>query len=163
MRDALTSVHSLSSDHIQTNTKRIELFEIIRQVHPNLMILIEPYADTASENYAERLINASEHFSALYDYVNRLSFTQEEERSLKTFFSNDFFDPVVLPDEFRFERLQMASQWLEHASKAGLKALSLHRYPAEFPISHIQNEQREEGHLVFSFQGTPLLSVIGMQ
>lgn len=153
---------SLTLHHIQSNDKRIELFEIIRQIHPDLMVLIEPHADTASEHYAERLINAAEHFSALYDYVNRLSFTREEERSLKTFFSNDFFDPVVLPDAFRFERLHMASQWLGHAVKAGLRAMSLHRYAAEFPITHIQTEQKEEGYLVFSFQGTPLLSVIAM-
>ena len=153
---------SLTLHHIQANAKRIELFEIIRQIQPDLMVLIEPHADTASENYIERLINAAEHFSVLYEYVNRLSFTQEEERSLKTFFSNDFFDPVVLPDAFRFERLQTASQWMDHAEKAGLKPISLHRYGAEFPISHIQTEQREEGHLVFSFQDMPLLSVIGL-
>lgn len=154
---------SLTLHHIQANAKRIEMFEIIRQIHPDLMVLIEPHADTASENYTERLINAAEHFSVLYEYVNRLSFTQEEERSLKTFFSNDFFDPVVLPDAFRFERLQTASQWLDHAKKGGMKPLSLHRYAAEFPIAHIQTEQREEGHLVFSFQDMPLLSVMGMQ
>lgn len=161
-RDCTLVNASLTLHHIQKNEKRIALFDIIRQVQPELMVLIEPHADTASENYAERLINAAEHFSALYEYVNSLSFTQEEERSLKTFFANDFFDPVVLPDAFRFERLQMASQWMDHAAKGGLKALSLHRYAAEFPIAHIQTEQREEGHLVFSFQDTPLLSVIGM-
>lgn len=153
---------SLTLHHIQTNAKRIELFEIIRHIHPDLMVLIEPHADTASENYTERLINAAEHFSVLYEYVSRLSFTQEEERSLKTFFSNDFFDPVVLPDAFRFERMQTASQWIDHALENGLKPLSLHQYAAEFPISYIQTEKREEGHLVFSFKDTPLLSVIGM-
>ena len=154
---------SLTIHHLQKAISRQSLLSNIKALNPNLMILIEPDADTMNDNYEKRLLNAAVHFSALYNYVNTLDcLSEEESNNLKSFFANDFFDPVVLPDSHRFERLQTSPQWIDLARNTGLKSISLEAVNYSNNIPNIDFEIKPEGYLNFSHKGIPLISVIAL-
>jgi hypothetical protein len=155
---------SLTLHHIQQLNSRLNLFNIIRKLNPQLMILIEPDADTMNEEYENRLLNAAEHFSALYNYVNTLDcMNTEEAYHLKSFFANDFIDPVVLPDTHRFERLQTSSQWIDLLASAGLKTWRFEPSEYKLHIPNIDCKIMEEGYFNLSYCGTPLISVMALR
>jgi len=162
--DCLMVNASLTLHHIQQKESRLNLFSIIKQLNPQLMILIEPDADTMNENYGQRLLNAANHFSALYNYVNTLDVMNEEEANhLKSFFANDFFDPIVLPDSHRFERLQTSTQWIDLLSSVGLKPLNLDSNEYSVYIPNIDCAIMKKGYFNLSYCGTPLISVIAIE
>ncbi len=155
---------SLTLHHIQHKESRLNLFSIIKQLNPQLMILIEPDADTMNEDYGQRLLNAAKHFSALYNYVNTLDGMNEAEANhLKSFFANDFFDPIVLPDSHRFERLQTSPQWIDLMSSVGLKPMHLDPNEYSVYIPNIDCAIMKEGYFNLSYSGTPLISVIAIE
>jgi hypothetical protein len=155
---------SLTLHHIQQKESRLNLFNIIKQLNPQLMILIEPDADTMNDDYAQRLLNAAKHFSALYNYVNTLDVMNEAEANhLKSFFANDFFDPIVLPDSHRFERLQTSTQWIDLMSSVGLKPMHLDPNVYSVYIPNIDCAIMEEGYFNLSYCGIPLISVIAIE
>jgi hypothetical protein len=141
----------------------MELFVQVKNLSPDLFIVIEPNADTNNEEYPKRLLNAVEHFSSLYDYVNLLPLDSAESNSLKTFFSNDFIDPVAYPDDCRFERLQTASQWSLYAKAAGLQEVDVFSQASGVSIPHLEKLAQDAPTLTFSFEKTPLLSVMGFK
>ena len=154
---------SLTLHHIQQISSRFNLFHLIKQLNPQLMILIEPDADTMNDDYAQRLFNAANHFSALYNYVNTLDCMNKEEAvHLKSFFANDFFDPIVLPDSHRFERLYTSPQWIDLLSSAGLKTMNFDSINYSIQIPNIDCKILNEGYFNFSYCGTPLISVIAI-
>jgi len=162
--DCLMVNASLTLHHIQQKESRLNLFSIIKQLNPQLMILIEPDADTMNEDYGQRLLNAAKHFSALYNYVNTLDVMNEEEANhLKSFFANDFFDPIVLPDSHRFERLQTSTQWIDLLSSVGLKPMHLDLIEYSVYIPNIDCAIKKEGYFNLSYSGTPLISVIAIE
>lgn len=154
---------SLCLHHIQSQADRMELFVQVNKLSPDLFIVIEPNADTNNEEYSTRLINAVEHFSSLYNYVNLLPFDSAESNSLKTFFSNDFIDPVAYPDECRFERLQTATQWNLFAKTAGFQQVDVFSAAREVSLPHLEKADQEAPTLTFSFKKVPLLSVMGFK
>jgi len=162
--DCLMVNASLTLHHIQQKESRINLFNIIKKLNPQMMILIEPDADTMNDDYAQRLLNAAKHFSALYNYVNTLDvMNQAEANNLKSFFANDFFDPIVLPDSHRFERLQTSTQWIDLLLSVGLKTLNLDPNEYSVYIPNIDCTIKKEGYFNLSYAGTPLISVIAIK
>ena len=151
---------SLSLHHLQKGGERDLLFRKVSSWKPGLFTLIEPNASTFTDDYQQRLPNACEHFSALYHYTNTLPLKEEEKRGLKNFFSNDFFDPVALPDSHRFEKLERGEQWIERASKSGLKTLTLDPFCNELRIDHITVEGVPKAYINFKYRDTDLLSIM---
>jgi hypothetical protein len=161
--DCLFVNASLTLHHIQQKNSRLNLFSILKNLNPQLMILIEPDADTMNDDYGQRLLNAAQHFSALYNYVNTLDCMNKEEADhLKSFFANDFFDPVVLPDSHRFERLQTSTQWIDLLSSVGLKPLHFEQKKYNIQIPNIDCKIMKQGYFNFSYFGTPLISVMAL-
>jgi hypothetical protein len=151
---------SLSLHHLQKGEERDALFRKVAGWKPQLFTLIEPNTYTFTDDYLQRLPNACEHFSALYHYTNTLPLKEDEKRGLKNFFSNDFFDPIALPDSHRFEKLERGEQWIERAAKSGLKTLPLDPFCSELQIDHIQIEGTPGPFINFKYRNTNLLSII---
>lgn len=154
---------SLTLHHIQSGKLRNDLFRKLKKFHPDLITLIEPNASTFTDELEKRLCQACEHFYALYSYTNTLPLTEEEKRSLKTFFSNDFFDPIALPNEARFEKLETGPQWIARAQKGGFQPLKASPVLAGItPIPNISIEESAPGYINFKYGPVNLLSVIAL-
>lgn len=151
---------SLTLHHIQGDQQRKQLLDELKAIHPALITLIEPDAETMTDDADERILNASIHFDSLYKYAETLDLTKEEKNTLKTFFSNDFFDPIAYQDEYRFERLQSAETWIQTAQSAGFNVGDLKPFYLSDTIPDVYVERNSLGFLRFGFASTPLLSVI---
>lgn len=161
--DFLVVNASLTLHHIQSGRARNDLFRKLKTLHPDLLTLTEPNASTYTDELEKRICEAVSHFYALYHYTNTLPLTGEEKRSLKTFFSNDFFDPIALPNEARFEKLETGAQWVARAQKGGFQPLmpSAVRQGAT-AIPHIIEEELAPGYINFRYGPVNLLSVIAL-
>jgi hypothetical protein len=162
-RDRLLVNASLTLHHIQEMEDRRKLFIILKQLNPNLLVIIEPNADTFTEHTENRMINAAQHFSALYDYVNTLSLFPEEIKSLKTFFANDFFDPMAIPNAHRFEKLTRSETWSGLLRSAAFIPAESTELLVSDAIENIDIAYPEPGVVSFSFGNTPLLSILGFR
>jgi hypothetical protein len=151
---------SLTLHHIQDNQQRKRLLNELKAIEPALLTLIEPNAETMSDDADERILNASIHFDSLYKYADTLDLTNEEKITLKTFFSNDFFDPIAYEDEYRFERLQSAETWIQTAQSAKFNVADLRSSYLSDTIPDVYVERNSLGFIRFGFASTQLLSVM---
>jgi len=151
---------SLTLHHVQQAEERDALFRNCKTLSPDLMTLIEPNTSTFTDDFELRMERAIEHFYALYDYTQTLPLRDEEKRSLKTFFGNDFFDPIAHADEARFEKLERGEEWVQRASRAGFSPFVEKESVAVKKIEKIELRIDEEQYTSFCYKGVDLLSLI---
>jgi hypothetical protein len=151
---------SLTLHHVQQSEERNALFRNFKRLSPNLMTLIEPNTSTFTDDFDLRIDRAIEHFFALYDYTNTLQLKDEEKRSLKTFFGNDFYDPIANADEARFEKLERGEEWILRASLAGFTPFVEREQVALKEIKNIDLRIDDAHYTSFCYKGVDLLSLI---
>lgn len=151
---------SLTLHHVQQGEERDALFSSCLSLSPDLMTLIEPNTSTFTDNFDLRIHRAIEHFYALYYYTNTLLLREEEKRSLKTFFGNDFFDPIAHSDEARFEKLERGEEWIARASRAGFTPFAEKETVEAKRIENIDLRVDEAHYISFCYKGVDLLSLI---
>jgi hypothetical protein len=151
---------SLTLHHVQQGEERDVLFRNCKGLSPNLMTLIEPNTSTFTDDFGLRVERAIEHFYALYDYTHTLPLREEEKRSLKTFFGNDFFDPIAHADEARYEKLERGEEWIARASSAGFKPFVEKDPVAIRKIKNIDLRIDDAQYTSFCYKGVDLLSLI---
>ncbi|MFM7839441.1 MAG: GRAS family protein [Chitinophagaceae bacterium] len=153
---------SLSLHHLQQQDERKILFQKVSSWKPDLFTIIEPNAATFTEHFETRLYNAAEHFNALYNFTDTLELKPEEKRTLKMFFSNDFFDPLALPEAHRFEKLERAERWIEYGDQAGLRSFALDEWAKPIHIREIQISGSPQPFINFNYRGVDLLATIAL-
>lgn len=151
---------SLTLHHVQQGDERDALFRNCKRLFPDLMTLIEPNTSTFTDDFSLRINRAIEHFYALYDYTHTLPLREEEKRSLKTFFGNDFFDPIAHADEARYEKLERGEEWIYRASRAGFTPFVEKEQVALRKIENIDLRIDDAEYTSFCYKGVDLLSLI---
>jgi len=151
---------SLTLHHVQQGEERDALFRNCKGLSPNLMTLIEPNTSTFTNDFGLRVERAIEHFYALYDYTHRLPLQEEEKRSLKTFFGNDFYDPIAHADEARYEKLERGEEWIARATHAGFIPFVEKDPVALRKIENIDLCIDDAQYTSFCYKGVDLLSLI---
>lgn len=151
---------SLTLHHVQKSEERDAIFSNCKSLGPDLFTLIEPNTSTFTDDFDLRVDRAIEHFYALYDYTNTLPLTVEEKRSLKTFFGNDFFDPIAHADEARFEKLERGEEWISRAGLAGFTSFVEEEWVKRKKIDNIELRIDDAHYTSFCYKGVDLLSLI---
>jgi hypothetical protein len=154
---------SLTLHHVQQGEERDALFRNCKGLSPNLMTLIEPNTSTFTDDFELRIDRAIEHFYALYDYTHTLPLREEEKRSLKTFFGNDFFDPIAHADEARYEKLERGEEWIARASAAGFIPFVEKGPVASRKIENIDLRIDDTQYTSFCYKGVDLLSLVHLR
>lgn len=154
---------SLTLHHIQDKKSRLQLFQLLHSLSPDLFTLIEPNANTYEEDFEKRLFNAYDHFSALFAFTNSLDLKDNEKKGLKEFFSNDFFDPIAFPEAHRFERLDTAENWIQIAAEAGFKPIDLSQQCKEISIRSIEIENTNQDFIDFKYDRQSLLATMAFR
>lgn len=154
---------SLVLHHIQQVEERSRLFKTLHALEPALLTLAEPDIDCFTDDTDQRILNAFEHFGSIYSYIDSLSVKPAEKKGLKQFFRNELYDTLVLPDTHRFEKYLPGTQWMEQAAAAGF-------VPARMPSLRIIPEtpgidsaEMSPGYIRFTFKGSGLLAVMGLE
>lgn len=154
---------SLALHHVQTKEKRAHVLGSLANLNPDLLTLIEPNVNCFTNDFEERCKNAYEHFGALYAYINSLELKEEEKKGLKQFFSNELFDAIALPDEYRFEKYDLSSNWSELGKSFGLSNFNIQQFIQALTIPGINVAYNEDGFVNFGFQQTDILGIIALK
>lgn len=154
---------SLVLHHIQQMEDRRRLFKTLHALKPALLTLVEPDTDCFTDDADQRILNAFEHFGSIYSYIDTLSVKPAEKKGLKQFFRNELYDTLVLPDTHRFEKYLPGEQWMELAAAAGFMPARMPS-PSVLPdIPGIDATEMNPGYTHFSFKGSGLLAVMGLE
>jgi len=154
---------SLALHHVQTKEKRAHVMDCLAALHPDLLALIEPNVDCFTNDFEQRCINAYEHFGALYAYINTLALKDDEKKGLKQFFSNELFDAVALPDEYRFEKYDQSINWCTLGKSLGLSNFNIKQFIEDAKIPGVKIAYNEHGFVNFGFEQTDILGVIALK
>ena len=153
---------SLLMHHVQQVEKRRTIFELLYSLQPALLTLVEPDTDCFTDDTDQRILNAYEHFGSLYSYISTLPVNVLERKGLKQFFRNELYDTIVLPDTHRFEKYIRGSEWISLAASAGFVGKPVSGLSTLPEVPGVIIEERVAGYVSFSFQGSDILSVIGL-
>lgn len=153
---------SLALHHIQTKESRVHVLKCLAGLHPDLLTLIEPNVDCFTNDFEQRCINAYEHFSALYAYINTLALKDEEKKGLKQFFSNELFDAIALPDAYRFEKYDLSINWCSIGKSFGLSNFDIKQFIDDAAIPGIRITYNDNGFVNLAFNQTDILGVIAL-
>jgi hypothetical protein len=154
---------SLALHHVQTKEKRAHVLGGLANFNPDLLTLIEPNVNCFTNDFEERCINAYEHFGALYAYINSLKLKEEEKKGLKQFFSNELFDAIALPDEYRFEKYDLSVNWCTLGKSFGLSRFNIEEFVQDAAIPGIKVAYNENGFVNFGFGQTDVLGIIALK
>jgi GRAS domain family len=160
--DALLINASLLMHHVQQVEKRRSIFELLYSLQPVLLTLVEPDTDCFTDDTDQRILNAYEHFGSLYTYISTLPVSATERKGLKQFFRNELYDTLVLDDTHRFEKYIRGEEWISLATEAGFVIKSVSGLATLTEVPGVKIEERTAGYVSFSFQGSDILSVIGL-
>ena len=153
---------SLALHHIQTKESRAHVLKCLAGLHPDLLTLIEPNVDCFTNDFEQRCINAYEHFSALYAYINTLALKDEEKKGLKQFFSNELFDAIALPDAYRFEKYDLSINWCSIGKSFGLSNFDIKQFIDDAAIPGIRINYNDNGFVNLAFDQTDILGIIAL-
>jgi len=153
---------SLLMHHVQQVEKRRAIFELLYSLQPALLTMVEPDTDCFTDDANQRILNAYEHFGSLYTYISTLPVNASERKGLKQFFRNELYDTLVLSDTHRFEKYIRGEDWISLAAEAGFVSKPVSGLASLPEVPGIKIEERPAGYVSFSFQGSDILSVIGL-
>ena len=154
---------SLALHHVQAKEKRAHVLGCLAALNPDLLALIEPNVNCFTNDFEERCCNAYEHFGALYAYINTLTLKDEEKKGLKQFFSNELFDAIALPDEYRFEKYDLSENWSALGKSFGLTNFNIQQFIQAPSIPGIEVAYNENGFVNFGFGQTDILGIIALK
>jgi hypothetical protein len=154
---------SLALHHIQSAELRQKFFDNVSQLGPDAMVLTEPHTDHLTSDWCTRVYNAWLHYGAIFDTIDQLMITSEEQKGLKLFFGREINDVVGLPEDKRVERHEPADNWVAYGAKIGMTAHTdpgdAYRFSAGDSVD-IWDHQR---YLMMSREATDVLAIIPMR
>jgi hypothetical protein len=152
---------SLTLHHIQQEEERLNLLRKLKSINPSIITLIEPNADCATDDFDQRIFNAFEHFSALYQLINSLDLEEVEKKGLKQFFATDLFDPIALSNSHRFEKYSKCETWINYAKTCGFKEVDIKNRSILQEHKRL-NAELNLGYVNLKFEETDLLGIIAV-
>lgn len=113
---------SFALHHIRSHKDRIKVFQHLREMSVNAIVLSEPNVDHYEPNYYQRFKNCLHLFSQIFEAIDELEVTDEEKNALKLFFSREVDDILGVKEEDRVEKHYAVGQWLAALQEVGFIA-----------------------------------------
>jgi hypothetical protein len=111
---------ALALHHLQETERDIALCEI-RNMNPDLFVLVE--ADSAHHQlpFMPRLLEAVRHYGTLYDVFDTLFPADMPERVIieQSFFGREIINVLAVAEKSRYERHERLEAWIQRAQRAG--------------------------------------------
>ncbi len=125
---------SFALHHIQHETQRKEVFEMLKALGIKALALSEPNSNHYTPDYAQRFQNCVNHYGALFRIIDTLAITATEKAALKLFFSREIDDVLGNAEEIRVEKHYATEQWVELLEATGFQ---LQKCPASFDYTQL--------------------------
>jgi hypothetical protein len=151
---------SLIAHHIPSTAERIAFFDMIRQLHPDALLLTEPDSNHMESNWRQRVENAYAHYGNIFSIIDQLDISESEKNGLKAFFAREIDDVVSHPEDQRFERHECTSRWLEYLTKTGFRMGRQVSVDETWKAKEISCRQDSPGRLSIGHKGINMVSIL---
>ena len=109
--DGLYANASFALHHIQHESQRKMVFDNLKALEMNALVLSEPNSNHFEPNYAKRFSNCVNHYGTLFQIIDTLPITATEKTALKLFFSREIDDVLGNSETIRVEKHYATEQW----------------------------------------------------
>jgi protein-L-isoaspartate O-methyltransferase len=134
--DGLYVNASFALHHIQQRSQRKSVFEMLKALKLNALVLSEPNSDHFEPMYAKRFQNCVHHYGILFRIIDTLPITATEKAALKLFFSREIDDVLGNTEEVRVEKHYATEQWVQLLDETGFR---LQKRSAAFEYTQLNN------------------------
>lgn len=125
---------SFALHHIQQHSQRKNVFEHLKILAIDALVLSEPNSDHYEPTYAQRFKNCVNHYGALFRIIDTLAVSSNEKAALKLFFSREIDDVLGHAEEVRVEKHYATHQWIALLEETGFQ---LQKHPGDFAYTHL--------------------------
>lgn len=161
MPDTKTIVNaSLALHHIQDSHKRNETLKNIRTLHPEALLLIEPNVNHMEISLSKRIVHCYHHYYNLFRVIDLLNIDQQDQCALKHFFGREIDDVIGKDENDRYERHELAANWIDRLQHSGFELQSDRLEIPETDHCGVRIKQHAEGFLGFSFDTETILAIM---
>jgi hypothetical protein len=151
---AYTLHHTVRSDA----ESRTRLLAKLRGLGPKVFTLVEPSSDHDTEHLAKRMHHCWQHFSAVFEMVDRSDASAQEKFSIKAgFFGREVRDILGTCDALRSERHEPLESWLLRLKKSGFSPHE--KIDLEIELPTWCGAQISSGLVRLSYVGVPIVAV----
>ncbi|HZG88047.1 GRAS family protein [Paenibacillus sp.] len=119
--NAAFALHHVRGSEGESDAKDAVLRRIF-SLAPRIVTLSEPDTDHQTPNNLLRFDHSWHHFSSVFQLLDTLEMTPEENRAVKIFFAREIEDIIASPEHLRCERHERTEDWIARLRKAGFAA-----------------------------------------
>lgn len=137
---------------------RTRLLRSLRGLKPRAFTLVEPSSDHDTEHLTRRMHHCWQHFSSVFELVDRSDASPDEKFAIKEgFFGREVRDILGTSDAFRCERHETLESWLLRLKKAGF--LPHASIDIEVDLPEYCRATHSSGLVRLSYKGVPIIAV----
>jgi len=136
--DGIYANASFALHHIQSESQRKVVFEMLKDLEMNALVVSEPNSDHYEPSYSKRFQNCVNHYGALFRIIDTLLITATEKAALKLFFSREIDDVLGHTEAARVEKHYATEQWVQMFEETGFQ---LQKRPATFEYTQLNGTQ----------------------
>lgn len=130
------------------------------ELKPAAVVLCEPNSDHFHPDLRVRFAACWHHFSHVFDFIDRIDTTREEQIALKMFFVREIEDILGNREENRYERHERAETWAARLRSAGFElAADSEALQAIADLHPLMQAGRHDGYIGLDYRGETLVAV----
>lgn len=151
---------SLALHHIPSEYQRQGTIKAIKSLNPEAFFLIEPNVNHFTGDLVKRFENCYKHFHALFKVIDQLDISTSDKNALKLFFGREIEDIIGKEEACRFEKHELATDWIAKLENGGFKITTSH-FPSALEEQYgVCMELSPESYFAFSVDDETVLAVI---
>jgi hypothetical protein len=151
---------SFALHHIRPARLRTAIFTRLKQAKPDLLTLIEPYADFLTTDVATRFTHAWHHYGLVFRALDQLDVLTADKNAMKSMFFRREIQDVLSDDAYRVEQFETGEMWISRLKQAGFQLAPLAATEGSLPNCPFVSLVRHEEYLTMDINGYPILSIL---
>lgn len=152
---------SLALHHIQSDLRRLETINKVKEMNPDLFILIEPNVNHFETDFYTRFQSCYKHFHHIFQVIDRIeNIGDTDKNALKLFFGREIEDIIGKDEKDRFEKHEPATHWIGRLKET---KFSIKNNILKSPVTAgcgVEINYHKEGFLGFTHGDETVLAVI---
>lgn len=157
------ALHHTSYDALTGSEHRDALLKNLKALSPELMVLVEPNSDHLTANLSQRFENAWQHFGLVFQVIDQLLISTQEQRSLKRLFFGREIEDILCEDEkVRYERHESVEMWWQRLKNAKFESVCFDEL-AITQENNLVEIKKHNNHLALTVNDKTVVAIIGVK
>ncbi len=147
--------------HHEARALKDETLVRLRDLEPAALVMIEPNADHAVENYEQRFAHCYDYYSALFAAIDAAGLKNEDQQAFDICLYGREIVDILYPGKDRFVHHETAPKWLKRLEGAGFATVEMPAVPvSESESGSSITAEPHESYIGIGHDDTTLLAVI---